>query len=228
MTTRRQVLAAAIAAPIAVIPMTANAAPSFICAPTAPSADWIAHLTRLEDAAERATSYHDGVFSPAFEAWKTVSRDAMKELERQIDAIPHYETQALVDIAHGGKRTLSTAYQSDVLIAERFNRHPNLAGEDPSLVRCCAELHPQALARSRRADELRRDFVPPKIDQAIWSENKRLEEESGAAFRAVIEFEPRSINDLVAKVTFLKEQDLEIDHDEMLADLARVFGRVAQ
>lgn len=66
--------------------------------------------------------------------------------------------------------------------------------------------------------------IAGKIPAEIGAEEKRLETESYAAFRAVANFKAATPGDIFAKIEFLKSRECEIDHDQMLADLRRVFG----
>lgn len=73
-------------------------------------------------------------------------------------------------------------------------------------------------------DQFQRAVVAGSKSPEIAREEKRLQDASHAAFKAVYNFAAATPVDLIAKIEFLKSRDIDIDHDQMLADLRRVFG----
>lgn len=204
MTTRRQLLAAAIAAP---------------------SPEWQSAIAESKAALGRLEAFHAGIYEPYRKQWLEMVADAEADLERRVAAIPHYETHQTFALSDGGSRSMSTAIQIDVLVAADFNRRrADLSREDADYAACCLELHPEAERRKAIEKEMRDSFVRPEFDPAVMAENSRLENESCDAWERVAFFKATTLPDLLAKVAFLKAEDCPIDHDQMLADLARVFG----
>lgn len=76
MTTRRQVLAAAIAAPIVTVP--AGAA-TLVCMPISTSPEWNAALAMLIAAEVAHENYHTAIFEPAWEQAKVMHKQRIGE-----------------------------------------------------------------------------------------------------------------------------------------------------
>jgi hypothetical protein len=108
--------------------------------------------------------------------------------------------------------------------ANFYRRRADLSLEDADFAACCLELHPEAVRREEAEKALRDAFVRPAFDPVMEAESDRLDADSYAAWDGVVRFNAATMADLVAKIDFLKSHDCEIDHDELLADLARVFG----
>lgn len=155
MTNRRQLLAAAVAAPIAIIPTTALAGPAMTCTSLEPSAQWYAAVAAMDAAGRAYDAFYTAIYEPAWKA-ACAEREAL-ERQREIQGIPV---------------------------------------PFPAIV------------------------APAQIE----AEHKRLEDANYAAFKRVADFEPTTAGDLIAKVEFTKSQEVELDPDQMLADLHRVFG----
>ena len=229
MTTRRQLLAAAVAAPIAAVP--ASAAPMFSCHPVAPSPEWLAASNKLELASAAHDAYYYTVFDPLWDAAREREMAADAELKRQIDAIPHYTTQRSYLSADDLPIHMTTESRVDVRIALGFAE--DILPEHDDFRECCRELAGAIGKRMEQEHAIKEAFPKTHMDIAsqipadIRAEEKRLETESHAAFGVVANFRAATPGDLIAKVEFLKSQDCEIDHDQMLADLRRVFGGAA-
>ncbi|MFY9350516.1 MAG: hypothetical protein WBL20_19215 [Sphingobium sp.] len=220
MTTRRQLLAAAIAAPAITLPSVSHAT---ITAGT--SAEWKSAKAAAAAACERMNRFHTDVYMPARDRWLSTVANAEADLERRIEAIPHYTTARTIEMTGGGRRSMSTAFQMDVLVAADFNRRrDDLGREDADLVACCLELHPEAVRRREAEAAMRESFIKPEIDPAVWAECERLESESNKAWERVAFFKAATLPDLTAKINFLKSEECPIEHDDLLADLARIFG----
>lgn len=145
MATRREILAAAIAAPILAAPTVVSAAPTLACFPISVSPQWLDACKAMDI----AQSAHDVFYRATFEpTWEAANATAKRTGERLGHLIPTY----------------------------------------------------------------------------IRDEDKRLEDAAYAAFREVSDFAAATPADLVAKIEFLKDRDIDIDHDRLLADLRRVFG----
>ncbi|WP_311270516.1 hypothetical protein [Sphingobium sp. WCS2017Hpa-17] len=226
MTTRRQLLAAAVAAPIVAVP--ASAAPMFSCHPVGPSSEWLAASEKMEIASAAYDTYFDTFFEPLWDAAREREMAADAELKRQIDAIPHYTTLRSYLSADDLPIHMTTESRADVRIALGFAE--DILPEHDDFRECCRELVGAIGKRLEQEHAIKDAFPKAHMDIAshipadIRAEEKRLETESYAAFRAVANFQAATPGDLIAKIEFLKSQDCEIDHDQMLADLRRVFG----
>ena len=222
MATRRQIIAAAFVAPTIALPSAVSAA---IVAPTGPSARWYAALARMREASDKVSAFYKSVYTPHHEDLQRRIGEAEADLERRVAAIPHYETRQQIMLPSGERRSLSTAIQIDVLVAADFDRRRHdLSGEDPEYAACCMELHPQAVRRANAEKALRENFAAPEIDPQIWAECERLEAASLAAWNSVVCFEAENLSNLIAKIEYLRSEDCEVDHAELLADLARIYG----
>lgn len=228
MTTRRQVLAAAIAAPIASAPVGAFAATNFVCAPMEATPQWHAAVKAMDAARDAYDAYYKTIYEPAFNARKQKRHDEEAELQRRINAIPHYTTSKSYASQSGVDTFMSTRNTMDVRVALD---HFNSTQHADDFIACCRELFQAICQRIAQEHEIKEGFTFSEVADMpadIEAEHDRLENLNYAAFRAVTEFEAATPGDLMTKVAFLKEHDCEIDHAEMLADLARVFGRAAQ
>lgn len=226
MATRREILAAAIAAPALAAPAVACAAPTFACMPMAVSPQWQDAVARMDAASEAHDAYYEATYEPAWETAKATARQADEELQRRLDAVPHYTTSLAYETADGNLMHMTTANRLDI---GRAIGGAQLT--DPSdYVSCCREMVSLINKRMDEQDRVKAEFEQPKVYPAqlippeIAREEKRLEGASHAAFKDVYNFAAAAPADLIAKIEFLKSRDIDIDHDQMLADLRRVFG----
>lgn len=187
------------------------------------SPQWNAVLARFNAAAAKAAAFYRTNYEPILNAQAQRQREQEAELQRQIDAIPHYTTTRSYESAEGPQVNMTTANASHVRAALDSWA---LKGTD-DFVECCRELFKAISKRFAQEHEIRECFVfSPSADipSDIKAKYNRLGKASGSAFRAVLEFQARSAADLIAKVQFLKEQDCDVDHDDLLADLFRLVG----
>jgi hypothetical protein len=226
MATRREILVAAIAAPALAAPAVACAAPTFACMPMAVSPQWQDAVARMDAASEAHDAYYEATYEPAWETAKATARQADEELQRRLDAVPHYTTSLAYETADGNLMHMTTANRLDI---GRAIGGAQLT--DPSdYVSCCREMVSLINKRMDEQDRVKAEFEQPKVYPAqlippeIAREEKRLEGASHAAFKDVYNFAAAAPADLIAKIEFLKSRDIDIDHDQMLADLRRVFG----
>ncbi|QJR01157.1 hypothetical protein HH800_02440 [Sphingobium yanoikuyae] len=226
MATRREILAAAIAAPALAAPAVARAAPAFACLPMAVSPEWQGAVARMDAASAAHDAYYEATYEPAWETAKATARQADEQLQRRLDAIPHYTTSLAYETADGNLMHMTTANRLDI---GRAIGGAQLT--DPSdYVSCCREMVSLINKRMDEQDRVRAEFEQSKVYPAqlispeIAREEKRLGDASHAAFKAVYNFAAAAPADLIAKIEFLKSRDIDIDHDQMLADLRRVFG----
>ncbi|WP_313229151.1 hypothetical protein [Sphingobium yanoikuyae] len=228
MATRREILAAAIAAPALVAPAVACAAPAFACLPMAVSPQWRDAVARLDAASAAHDAYYEATYEPAWETAKAAVRHADEQLQRRLDAIPHYTTSLVYETADGHLAHLTTANKQHVSAAIGS---ANLTVMD-DYVLCCRELVMLIGKRIFQERDIKAEFEQPKVYPAqlippeITREEKRLQDASHAAFKDVYSFAAATPADLIAKIEFLQSRDIDIDHDQMLADLRRVFGEV--
>lgn len=226
MATRREILAAAIAAPALAAPAVACAAPTFACLPMAVSPQWQDAVARMDAASATHDAYYEATYEPAWEAAKATARQADEELQRRLDAVPHYTTSLAYETADGNFAHMTTANRLDIGRAIGGAQLTDLS----DYVSCCREMVSLINKRMDEQDRVKAEFDQPKIYPAqlispeIAREEKRLEDASHAAFKAVYNFAAATPADLIAKIEFLKARDIDIDHDQMLADLRRVFG----
>lgn len=226
MTTRRQVLAAALAAPAIILPVAVQASPALVCATIEASPQWQSAVAAMDAAQAKFDAYYKATYEPAWNARKQQRHDEEWELQRQIDAIPHYTTELSYATADGGIAHMTSANGLHVRLAM------SMAGEAgvDDYAQCCRELFKGIGKRIMQEHEIREGFTfSPALEMPadIDAEHDRLEAANHAAWRAVVDFPSSSPGDLIAKVMFLKAQDAELDHDDLLADLARIFGGVA-
>lgn len=228
MATRREILAAAIAAPALAAPAVVCAAPTFACLPMAVSPEWQNAVAQMDAASAAYDAYYEAIYEPAWEAAKERSSQADEQLQRRLDAIPHYTTSLAYKTADGHLAHLTTANKQHVSAAIGS---ADLAVAD-DYVLCCRELVLLIGKRIFQESDIKAEFEQPKVYPAqlippeIAREEKRLQDASHAAFKAVYDFSAATPADLIAKIEFLKARDIDIDHDQMLADLRRVFGEV--
>ncbi len=226
MATRREILAAAIAAPALAAPAVACAAPTFACLPMAVSPQWQDAIARMDAASAAYDAYYDATYEPAWEAAKELASRPDEQLQRRLDAIPHYTTSLAYETADGNLAHMTTANRLDIGRAIGGAQLTDLS----DYVSCCREMVSLINKRMDEQDRVKAEFDQPKIYPAqlispeIAREEKRLEDASHAAFKAVYNFAAATPADLIAKIEFLKARDIDIDHDQMLADLRRVFG----
>ncbi|WP_341897353.1 hypothetical protein [Sphingobium sp. YR657] len=175
---------------------------------------------RQTDAARRA--YGEEIFDPAWDAAQQQRQTEERELQRQIDEIPHYTT-VLSHKAASGTRHMSTGNPVDVRAAMVFHGYDD--EEDFTL--CCRELVRGIGHRFAAEQEIRDRFEfshDGPFDPAIDAEMKRLEQLDQPAWDAVIRFPAVTLGDLVAKVEFLQSQECDVDHAELLTDLTRIWN----
>ena len=228
MATRREILAAAIAAPALASPAVACAAPTFACLSMAVSPQWQDAVARMDAASAAHDAYYEATYEPAWETAKAAARQADESLQRRLDAIPHYTTSLAYETADGNFAHMTTANRFDIGRAIGGAQLTDLS----DYVSCCREMVSLINKRMDEQDRVKAEFEQPKVHPAqlispeIAREEKRLEDASHAAFKAVYNFAAAAPADLIAKIEFLKARDIDIDHDQMLADLRRVFGEV--
>lgn len=216
---RRSFLAAAALAPVVIAAPVAHAA---VQSPmSGPSLAWQAAMARWKAADAEAAAYHDRIYYPAFQAWRQSIADQEADLERRIEAIPHYLTKTQIG-GDDGRWSLSTADRQYVNLAKQWATRTDLHREDPDFVKALAELLPEAKAREERIAAMRQSTVAPELDAGIEAENERLELIEAAAHEELTGYKASTLADLIAKVSFLKEIDGQIDHDDLLADLERI------
>lgn len=226
MATRREILAAAIAAPALATPAVACATPTFACLSMAVSPQWQDAVAQMHAASAAYDAYYEATYEPAWETAKERAGHADEQLQRRLDAIPHYTTSLAYETADGNLMHMTTANRLDIWRA--------IGGAqltDPSdYVSCCREMVSLINKRMDEQDRVKAEFEQPKVYPAqlispeITREEKRLQDASHAAFKAVYDFAAASPGDLIAKIEFLKARDIDIDHGQMLSDLRRVFG----
>jgi len=220
---RRNVMRA-LAAITTGLPTLAYAAPSLVCAPLEPTMEWQAAVKAMDAARAAYDAYYNDIYEPVFNARRQQRSDEEAELQRRIDAIPHYTTTSSYETADGAMVHLTTA---DSLCVRLAMSMVGDAGVD-DYAQCCHELFIKGIGkRIMREQEIRKGFTFSELADTpadIEAEHDRLEKASYAAWCAVADFEAATPGDLIAKVTVLKAQDANLDHDEMLADLRRVFG----
>lgn len=224
MATRRQILRAALVASAFSVPTVASAAMGLICIPNGTSAEWVAALERMKATQAVAHAYYTQTYEPAYDASRRQRREQEAELQARIDAIPHYTTTRTYETDRGLNVAMTTAKPLHVRLALDF-----VGTNDPTddFVECCHELFKAVSQRLRQEQEIRDRFifeVEGEVPPVIKAEHEWLSDISHAAFRAVCHFQPRNPADLIAKVEFLKEQETDIDPDDMLADLRALFG----
>lgn len=220
MTTRRQILAAALAAPIIAVPAQAKSL-TVSNSPAATSPEWDTAEAAMR-AAERAyMAYYKSTYDPAWLAWKRREEQQEEEMQRLIDAIPHRTTIGSY-VANSGK----TAKSVHVAWARASHKWT----DDGIHTRCSRELAEYVAERDMREREIREAFARKPvagIPASIEKEHSRLDGIYDAAFKAVRDFEPLCVGDLFGKVAMLKHMDIDLDHDDMLADLRSVLGGAA-
>ena len=215
-TSRRGLLGA-----LAITPMAAGAV---LAAPKASkavtSAEWRRILANYRASDKAFGAFCRDRFDPAHSAWRERESARKASLQQQIDALPHYETTAKYETMENGWRSMSTRKPVDVAMAASFTLKPSSAPCDFDT--CCAELHAASQRRETAAQGLR-DAMPPEVfDPALEQENKRWEDVNGAAYSAVVDFEPSTLADLTAQIAFFEQEDREVDPTELLASLARL------
>lgn len=226
MATRREILAAAIAAPALATPAVACAAPTFACLSMSVSPQWQDAVAQMDAASAAYDAYYDATYEPAWEAAKELASRPDEQLQRRLDAIPHYTTSLAYETADGNLVHMTTANKRQVSVAIG-SAHLTVESD---YVLCCRELVRLIGQRISQERDIKAEFQRPKVYPAqmiapeIEREEKRLEQASHAAFKAVYNFAAATPVDLIAKIEFLKSRDIDIDHDQMLADLRRVFG----
>ena len=228
MATRREILAAAIAAPALAAPAVACAAPTFACLSMAVSPQWQDAVARMDAASAAHDAYYEATYEPAWEAAKATARQVDEELQRRLDAVPHYTTSLAYETADGKLAHMTTANRLDIGRAIGGAQLTDLS----DYVSCCREMVSLINKRMDEQDRVKAEFEQLKVYPAqlippeIAREEKRLQDASHAAFKDVYSFAAATPADLIAKTEFLKARDIDIDHDQMLADLRRVFGEV--
>lgn len=226
MATRREILAAAIAAPALATPAVACAAPTFACLSMSVSPQWQDAVALMDAASATYDAYYEATYEPAWEAAKATARQADEELQRRLDAVPHYTTSLAYETPDGNLVHMTTANRLDIGHAIGGALLTDLS----DYVLCCREMVSLINKRMDEQDRVKAEFDQPKVYPAqlispeIAREEKRLQDASHAAFKAVYNFAAATPADLFAKIEFLKSRDIDIDHDQMLADLRRVLG----
>ena len=231
MTDRRAFLAAALAAPVAIVAPAVAAAPSAISSPlsagTTPA--WNTALRRWKEAEAAAAAFYDQTYGPAFSAWIERVKEQEADLERRIAAVPHYVTKAQTGMP-SNRFSLSTEDEWYAGLGRRFAWRiasgDDMSLEDPEFVECCLELAPAAKERDDKVKRMRDSFAPEQFSQALEDEYGKFDDADADAYGALIGFEATTLADLTAKIAFMKERGCDIDHDDLLADLSRI-GRIA-
>ncbi|KZC82907.1 hypothetical protein AYR46_03100 [Sphingobium yanoikuyae] len=179
------------------------------------------------DAASAAhDAYYEATYEPAWETAKAAARQAEEKLQRRLDAVPHYTTSLAYETADGNFAHMTTANRLDIGRAIGGAQLTDAS----DYVSCCREMVSLINKRMDEQDRVKAEFEQPKVYPAqlippeIAREEKRLQDASHAAFKDVYSFAAATPADLIAKIEFLKSRDIDIDHDQMLADLRRVFG----
>ncbi|MHA6768074.1 hypothetical protein [Sphingobium ummariense] len=225
MTTRRQILAAALAAPVIAVPVHATSVTASN-SPAATSPEWDMAEAAMREAERAYMAYYRSTYDPAWLAWKRREEEQEEEMQRLIDAIPHRTTIGSY-VANSGKTIrLTTANFVHVGWARASEKWT----DDGIHTRCSRELAEYVAERDMREREIREAFARkpvPGIPASIEKEHSRLDGIYDAAFKAVRDFEPLCVGDLFGKVAMLKHLDIDLDHDDMLADLRSVLGGAA-
>lgn len=206
------------------MPAAASAPTGLICTPLATTPQWQSAVKAMEAASDAYDAYFKAIYEPMWSARRQKLTDEEAELQRRIDAIPHYTTTSSYETADGAMVHMTTADSFHVRLAMSMVGD---AGVD-DYAQCCHELFIKGIGkRIMREQEIRKGFTFSELADTpadIEAEHDRLEKASYAAWCAVADFEAATPGDLIAKVTVLQAQDANLDHDEMLADLRRVFG----
>lgn len=226
MTTRRQVLAAALAAPAIILPVAVQASPALVCTTMTPSLQWQSAVDAMSVAQATFDAYYKATYEPAWNARKQQRHDEEWELQRQIDAIPHYTTELSYATADGGIAHMTSANGLHVRLAM------SMAGEAgvDDYAQCRRELFKGIGKRIMQEHEIREGFTfspSTEMPADMDAEYDRLDALNSAAWRNVVEFDAATPGDLIAKVAFLKAHQCDVDHDDLLADLHRIFGEPA-
>ncbi len=225
MTTRRQILAAALAAPVIAVPAQAKSLTASN-SPAATSPEWDKAVAEFRSTGRAYHAYCESTHDPASDAWERRQREQKEELQRHIDAIPHRTTTGSYLTDTGKAIRMTTANRIYVAWA----RNPDLWQDASDHSQCCRELSEYVAERDLREREIREAFARKPvagIPASIQEEHDRLDGLYDAAYKAIRDFKPLCIGDLFAKVAMHKEIQIELDHDDMLADLRSVFGGAA-
>lgn len=224
MATRREVLAATIAAPILAVPTAAQASVGLVCQPTIPGPEWNAALARLRAAEAAVSAYYATVFDPAYEAEKRQE----EMVQALVDAVPHYTTKATFETTGKGIIPLTSARRDHVSLAKEFVANPEgIMSEGEALNdwrRAARELNDAVDRRDAEIAKIKADNPLRPVPQSIRDGLDQVEQASYEAFSAVVDFPAATVADLRAKIEYCKSADCDLEHDQMLADLARVFG----
>ena len=198
---------------------SAPASPATISSFGQTSAKWNAVRRLLSKAEAAADAYYESTYGPAWQARNKRREEQAAELQRQIDAVPHYTTTSSYKSAKGEMVSMTTADRLHTKVA--LDHH--LSNQKDDFIECCRELFRAISERFVEAQKIRDGFVAlpiPEIAPHIEAKYRRLEKARDAAYQRVLDFKPRSHADLIAKVEFLKEHDCEINHDDLLSALA--------
>lgn len=188
-----------------------------------PTIAWISAMDawRTSDAARKA--YGDEVWKPAWDAAESQRLADEHQLQCQIATIPHFTTETAYESADGEMVHMTTA--TDLHI--RAAMSGATGSEDDNFRRCCRELIQGIAARFVAEQEIRDrfEFNPGReLDPAVDAEMTRLEQIDHEAWEALTRFPAATLGELVAKTEFLRSLDCEIDHNELLADLTRIWN----
>lgn len=223
---RRDVMRAlAILPAMIAMPAAASAPTGLICTPLATTPQWQSAVKAMEAASDAYDAYYKAIYEPIWNARRQPLSDEEAELQRRIDAVPHYSTERTYLSEDGTPARMTTRNNAEVRAALGFV--DDIESENDDYRECARELLSLFGKRCAQEHEIKKGFVFSELADMpadIEVEHDRLEKAGAETWRAVAEFEAATPGDLIAKVAFLKTQDDNLDPDEMLADLRRVFG----
>lgn len=209
-TSRRDVMRALAIVPAAIAaPAVANAAATN--GGVSPGMAAAIEAYRKASAAEDA--FNHAIYDPAVAAWREA-----------VEGIPHYATEAHLPAALGeAPRPMRTDNPSDLTMARMYQKltvDGYGLGRDETALKELVERLEQREAEKQRLGTAHNIY-------ALQDESERLAEiRTNAMFE--VEAQPaHTLADLIAKTEFIKETDGDTDHDELLADLRRISGKIA-
>ena len=225
---RRDVMRALAIAPVAIA--TPGAAKASFADPAATSPGWDTAVAEM-NAAERAyDAYCESTYNPAWEATELPRIHEEAELKALLDAVPHRTTETGYKSVSGKIVHLTTASDRQMafaLLRERIPQDFLPLSDDGQFDRCCRELGRLEIERIDRKREIREAFKfspRPEVPATIAEEHARLMSIYDEAWIAVRTFTPHCVGDLFAKIAMLKEMQIDLDHDDILADLRSAYG----
>ena len=157
-------------------------------------------------------AWHATVYNPAYEA-----------LEAAKNAVPHYTTKASYETKTGLTAHMATGHRTSEAVITTFRENGwKFANDDYG--RCCAEL---ASAMDERMAKL--DAIQGEWDAVgLSKESDRQSDISWAAFMEIHNYPVQTIEDLIAKITFIHSIDSDpCEVEPLLEDLNRIAGRTA-